>query len=154
MKHPEFQSESWELTGPSYVQSYVVSAFLLVGILSIASWRVPLTPMTFIFMSAWFGGFVYWLIVNRHAERTFASDRITVADGRVAHTFRYTITEAKHTDIAVAEIKQMKVHAGEPIAIELIGETDSDFFLLPNPDAVARLEATLLKQNPNITVTK
>jgi hypothetical protein len=151
---PEFQSESWEQTGPSYFQSYSVSAFLLVGILSIASWRMPLTPMTFIFMSVWFGGLVYWLVQNRHAERTFASDRITVANGRVSHTFRYTITEAEHTDMAVSDIKTMKVHSGEPICIELIGSHDFDFFMLPNMEAVTRLEKALLKQNPNIEVAK
>ncbi len=151
---PEFQSESWERTGPSYIQAYIVSAFLLVGILSIASWRVPLTPLTLIFMSVWFGGFVYWLVQNRHAERTFASDRITVADGRVAHTFRYTITEAEHTDMAVSDIKKIKVHSGEPIAVELIGSHDSDFFMLPNMETVLRLERALLKLNPHIEVTK
>ena len=151
---PDFQSESWEQTGPSYIQAYVVSAFILVGILSIAFHRVPVTPLTLIFMSVWFGGFVYWLMQNRHAERTFASDRITVANGRVSHTFRYTITEAEYSSVAVAEIKQMKVHSGDPIAVELIGDSDSDFFMLPNPDVVARLERILLAQNPNIEITK
>jgi hypothetical protein len=110
--------------------------------------------MTLIFMSVWFAGFVYWLIQNRHAERTFASDRITVVDGRVSHTFRYTITEAEHTHMPIADIKQMKVHSGEPIAIELVGEHDVDFFMLPNMTAVARLEEVLLKHNPNIKIAK
>lgn len=151
---PDFQSESWEQTGPSYVPSYIVSAFLLIGLLNIAWWQVPLTPLTLIFFTAWFVGLIYWLIQNRHAERTFASDRITVAGGRVAHTFRYAITEVAHSEVNMAEVKQMKVHAGDPIAIELIGENDGDFFMLPNLEAVARLEATLLKQNPNITVSR
>ncbi|MEQ8635642.1 hypothetical protein [Gimesia maris] len=151
---PAFQSESWEQTGPSYIQSYIVSAFLLVGILSIASARVPLTPMSFIFMSLWFGCFLYWLVQNRHAERTFASDRITVADGHVSHTFRYTITEAEHTDMAVTDIKKIKIHSGTPIAVELIGEHGGDFFLLPNMQAVTRLEEVLLKHNSNIEIVK
>ena len=151
---PDFQSESWEQTGPFYGQSYVVSAFLLIGLLSIAWWQVPLTSLTLVFFGAWFGGLVYWLIQNRRAERTFASDRITIAGGRVAHTFRYAITEVAHSEITVAELKEMKVYAGDPIAIELIGENDDDFFMLPNLEAVARLEATLLKQNPNIAVSR
>ena len=151
---PEFECESWEQTGPSYVQSYVVSAFILVVILSIAFHQVPVTSLSLIFLSVWFGAFFYWQIKNRRAERTFASDRITVANGRVAHTFRYAITEAEHSVMAVKDIQQMKVHAGHPIAIELIGEADSDFFLLPNEDQVSRLERTLLELNPNIQVTK
>ena len=105
-------------------------------------------------MSVWFGGLVYWLIQNRHGEHMFASNRITVADGRVSHTFRYAITEAEHNDMLVADIKQMKIHSGEPIAIELFGERDGDFLILPNMAAVARLEAALLKHNPNIAIAK
>src|SRR4051812_37747262 len=71
---PDFEAESWESTGPSYVQSYVVSAFILIGILTIASNRVPATPLSILFFSVWFGAFFYWLVQNRRAERTFASD--------------------------------------------------------------------------------
>lgn len=149
---PDFQSESWEQTGPSYNQAYVASGFLLICIISTASHRIPLTPMTLISMSLWLGALIYWLVQNHRAERTFASDRITVAKGRVSHTFRYIITEAEHTDMAVADIKHMKIHSGEPIAIELIGEHGYDFFLLPNMKAVTRLEETLIKQNPNILI--
>ena len=39
-----FESESWEQTDPSCVQAYIVSAFLLVGLLSVAWRQVPLTP--------------------------------------------------------------------------------------------------------------
>ncbi|MCH7726396.1 MAG: hypothetical protein IH991_07970 [Planctomycetes bacterium] len=151
---PDFQSESWEQTGPSYIQAYVVSAFILVGVLSIAFHQVPMTPLSLVFMSVWFGMFFFWLIQNRRAERTFASDRITVENGRVAHTFRYTITEAEYSGIAVDEIKQMKVHSGNPIAIELVGESDSDFFMLRNEDQVDRFVHTLLELNPNIQITK
>lgn len=151
---PDFQSESWEQTGPSYIQSYIVSAFLLVGILSIASWRMPLTPMTLIFMSVWFGAFFYWLVQNRHAERTFASDRITITDGRVSHTFRYTITEAEHTDMLIADIKSIKIHSGQPIAIELVGDRDSDFLMLPDMETVTKFKETLLEQNSEIEIAK
>ncbi len=151
---PDFESESWDPTGPSYIQAYVVSVFILIGIVSVALAQVPVTPLTLIFFSVWFGVLLFWLIQNRRAERTFASDRITVANGRVCHTFRYAITEAEHSSVAVADIKQMKVHFGDAIAVELIGERESDFFVLPNPDAVGRLERSLLAQNPNIKVTK
>jgi hypothetical protein len=152
--NPEFESESWEQTGPSYIQAYVTSAFILIGILSIASHQVPVTPLSLFFLSIWFGMFFYWLIQNRRAERTFASDRIIVANGQVEHTFRYAVTEAKHSAMAVSEIKHIKVHDGQPIAIELIGETDTDFFWLPNYDQVKRFEDTLLKLNPRIQVAK
>jgi hypothetical protein len=149
---PDFEAESLESTGPSYVQSYVVSAFILIGILTIASNRVPATPLSILFFSVWFGAFFYWLVQNRRAERTFASDRIVVANGRVAHTFRYTITEVEHISMAVNEIKRMKIHPGEAIAIELVGEKESDFFWLPNDEQVRRLEQTLLKLNPAIQI--
>src|SRR5262245_21998530 len=100
---PDFDSESWEQTGPSYIHSYVVSAFILVGFLAIAHHEVPVTPLSLVVFSVWFGAFFYWLIQNRRAERTFASDRVTVANGRIAHTFRYTITEAEFTEMTVNE---------------------------------------------------
>ena len=151
---PDFQSESWEQSGPSYVQSYVVSAFILIGFLGLASSRVPLTPDVWIFFTAWFGAFFYWLIQNRRAERTFASDRITVANGRVTHTFRYANPEAEHSDIPVDEITEIRVHSGTPIAVELIGSSDSDFFMLPNEDQLERLRTTLQRLNPKIRYIK
>ena len=151
---PDFQSESWEQTGPSYVQAYIVSAFVLVALLTVAAHRVPLTPLFGIFFSIWFGMCVYWIVENRHSERTFASDRITVANGRVTHCFRYAIPEALHSEMDVNDIKEMKVHFGEPVAIELIGSKDSDFFMLPNQDQVELLRLALQRLNPNLRVTK
>ncbi len=105
-------------------------------------------------MSVWFGGLVYWLIQNLRAERTFASDRITVTNGRVTHTFRYTVTEAEHTDMLVADIRKVKIHAGKPISIELIGEHDHDFLILPDLASVDRFTKALLTENPNIEIAK
>lgn len=56
--------------------------------------------------------------------------------------------------MAVTDIKKIKIHSGTPIAVELIGEHGGDFFLLPNMQAVTRLEEVLLKHNSNIEIVK
>lgn len=147
----DFESESWEQTDPTYVQAYVVSFFLLIGFLGVASAQVPLTPLSGLFIAAWSGTLLYWLAQNRGAERRFASDRIRIVDGQVTHTFRYTVTEAAHTEIDVADVAEVRVHSGTPIGIELIGPKDSDFFFLPDPGQVARFRSTLERLNPDIT---
>ena len=146
----DFESESWEQTDPSYVQAYIVSAFLLVGLLGIAGHQVPLTPMTGLFFAVWFGTLLYWLVQNSRAERRFASDRISISDGQVRHTFRYTVTEAPHTEIDDASLTEVRVHSGTPIGIELIGSAGSDFVFLPTSAAVDRFRAALVRLNPAI----
>jgi hypothetical protein len=155
--NPDFQNETWKQTGPSYIQSYVVSAFILVGLLCVAHYRTPLTPLTGLVFAVWFGFLFYMLIQNWRAERTFASNRITVADGRLTHSFRYAVTEAEFSTMDVNDIVEMKVHSGEPgemIAVELIGAADSDFFLLPDEVQVNRLQSTLQRLNPAIRITR
>ena len=132
------------------MQAYIVSEFLLVGLLSVAWRQVPLTPLTALFFTVWCGTLFYWLVQNSRAERRFASDRISIFDGQVTHSFHYTVTEAAHTRIDVASLTEVRVHSGTPIGIELIGAAESDFLFLPSSGAVERFRAALERLNPAI----
>jgi hypothetical protein len=149
---PDFQSESWEQTGPSYVQTYIVSAFVLMGLLGIAWNGVPFSLTAMLFFSLWFGTAFFWIWQNRRAERTFASDRITVHNGKLTHSFRYTFTEAVHVELDVNRIETIQIHTGELIGVEVVGKSESDFVFLPDPARADRFVQTLRRLNPGIRV--
>ena len=75
---------------------------------------------------------------------------MTIADGRVTHSFRYAVAEAVHSQIDVADLTEVRIHTGMPIGVELIGSNGSDCLLLPNPEQADQFRWTLLRLNPGI----
>lgn len=148
----DFESESWERDGPSYVPTYVLSAFVLLGLLGIAANGLPVSTLSVLFFAIWFGLALLWIWQNHRAERTFSSDRIVVREGKVTHSFRYTITEAVHQEVDVEDIQEIAIHSGDPIGIELIGQHDSDFFFFPSRDKAEQFTQTLSELNPKLRV--
>lgn len=151
---PQFQTDDWEQDGPSYAQSYICSFFIVAGLIVIVSGGVPFNPLAVFFFAIWFGAFIYWFTQNRHGERTFASNRITIVNGRLTHTFRYAVTEADHLSIDLSEIIEMRVHSGESIAIEMKSESNEIFFVLSSLEQLARFEAAVKQSNPNIDIVR
>jgi hypothetical protein len=150
----EFEFEAFEQNGPSYFPSYVMSGFVLVGVLSIASNQEPLSLTSGIFFGLWFGVFFVWMIRNSRDQRWFASDRLLIADGYFSHTFRYAVTEAEHARIEITDIHTIKVTDGVPISIELLGHKESDFCILPSEAKIDELVSALTRRNPNIKIVR
>ena len=148
----EFEYEVFEQEGPSYVPSYIMSGFVLVGLLSIAS--APLTLASGLFFTAWFGVFFIWMVRNSRDQRWFASDRLVVANGQFSHTFRYAVTEAEHAIVDISDIHTINVTEGDRVTIELIGFKESDFCVLPSTAKVDELLAAITKHNPHIAINK
>jgi hypothetical protein len=147
--------EVFEEDRPSYVPSYVMSAFVLAGLLGVVGHDQPVWPLKLghVFMAAWFGVFFWWMLQNARSQRVFLSNRLTVADGVFRHTFRYAVAEATHVEIPVAEIESVRVSADEPPRIEVNGKSDGDFYFLPRGADVDELVAALTAANPAIRVT-
>lgn len=146
--------EVFEEDPPSYVPSYIMSAFVLVALLGLAAHDRPLWPPTIAhaFMALWFGILFRWMLQNARERRLFLSNRLTVTDEFYRHTFRYAVAEATPVEIPVAEIETVRVSADEPRWIEVNGKSDGDMYFLPRGADVDELVAALTAANPAIRV--
>ena len=74
--------EVFEEDPPSYVPSYVMSAFALVAVLGLAAHGVPAWPPTagHVFLVVWFGILFRWMLLSAREGRQFLSNRLTVTD--------------------------------------------------------------------------
>jgi hypothetical protein len=139
---------------PTYVPSYIMSAFVLMGVASLAYYRVPLWPLTLVhaFMAVWFGVLFYWILLETRQRRMFSSFRLRITDKTYAHTFRYAVAEATHFEMPLAEIVQVKVSTSEPHYIEVKAKSEDDLYFLPPHADIEGLLAALRKGNPGIRV--
>jgi hypothetical protein len=146
--------EVFEEDKPSYVPSYIMSAFVLMGIVALAYYRVPLWPLSLahVFLAVWFGVLFVWMLRNARETRQFLSQRLTVTADTYRHSFRYAIAEATHVEMPIAEIESVRVSADEPLYIEVIGKSDSDVYFLPRTADVEPLIAALRAGNAAIRV--
>ncbi|MCG6158376.1 hypothetical protein [Rubinisphaera margarita] len=148
---PDFECEVWDQDGPDHFSSYVHGAFMVIAVACVAANQVS-DVGSLLVLSIWFGLCYHGWIRGLRAEREFSSDRIVVEGGCLKHNFRYTVSQSEFSKIPIESVQLMKVHFGEPISVELIGEFESELFWLPNEDQVRRLERTLLELNPKIVV--
>jgi hypothetical protein len=146
--------ETFDEDAPSYLPSYILSAFALVALVSIAYHRIPLWPLSLAhpFIALWFGVLFYWMLQNARSQRQFSSDRLTVTGDAFRHTFRYAVAEATHVEMPLAEIEEVRISAEEPRYIEVVGKSESDMYFLPRGADVDRLVAALKAGNPAIRV--
>jgi hypothetical protein len=147
--------EVFEEDPPSYLPSYIMSAFALLALLGMARHGIPLWPLSAVHvaMVVWFGILFRWMLQNARSQRLFSSNRLTVADGVYRHTFRYAVAEVTHVEIPVAEIETVRVSGDEPRRIEVNGKSDGDLYFLPRGANVDELVAALTAANPAIRVT-
>jgi len=146
--------ETFDDERPTYVPSYIMSTFVLLGVASLAYYRVPLWPPTLahVFLAIWFGVLFYWILLETRQRRMFMSFRLRITDQTYAHTFRYAVTEATHVEMPLAEIVQVKVSSQEPRSIEVKSKSDDDLYFLPPSADIDRLLAAFKKGNPAIRV--
>ena len=139
---------------PTYIPAYIMSGFVLLGVVGLAFHRVPIWPPTLghLFLAAWFGVLFYWILADRRQQRMFSSFRLRVTDTTYFHTFRYAVAEATHVELPLAEIRQVKISPTEPRYIEVQGKSDDDLYFLPPSADIDRLLAALKKGNPAIRV--
>lgn len=139
---------------PTYVPCYIMSTFVLIGVVSLAYYRVPLWPLTLAhpFFAVWFGVLFYWILLETRQRRMFLSNRLRITNESYAHTFRYAVSEAPHVELPLAEIEEIKISPGEPRYLEVKGKSDDDVYFLPPSADVERLLAAFKKGNPAIRV--
>ena len=106
-----FEYEAFSENKPSYVPTYVLSAFVLVALVSLAQWRVPLWPLQLahLVLAIWFGVAFKWTLDNARQQKIYMSDRVTVTNTHFRHTFRYAVSEDTFVEIPLSEIEQVKV---------------------------------------------
>ena len=148
--------EAFDEDPPSYVPSYIMSAFVLVAVVGLAVHGVPAWPPTagHVFLVIWFGILFRWMLLNARAQRLFLSDRLSVTNEAYRHTFRYAVSEATHVEIPVADIEEVRLSTAEPRRIEVIGKGDGDLYFLPRAANIDDLVAALTAANPAIRVTR
>ena len=139
---------------PTYIPSYIMNGFVLMGVASLAYYRVPLWPLTLghVFLACWFGVLFYWILLETRQRRMFMSFRLRVTDTTYAHTFRYAVTEATHFEVPLAEIVQVKISSEVPRTIEVKTKAEDDLYFLPPSADIEGLLAALKKGNPEIRV--
>lgn len=149
---PEY--EVFEQDKPSFLPSYIMSAFVLLGIVSVWKAGLPLWPLGLghLFFAIWFGVFFVWMLRNARSGRQFSSNRLVVTDTHFKHTFRYAIAEADFVEIPISEIKEVKILREATITIEVNAEHDFDLYVLPKGADPDRIVSALLKINPGIRV--
>jgi hypothetical protein len=146
--------EVFEEERPSYVPSYIMSAFLLIAVIAIVD-RAPLWPLSLahVFLAVWFGVLFYWIVGNARQQKQFISQRLSVSADTYRHSFRYAVAEATHVEMPLAEITDVRVSADEPRLIEVTGKSDSDVYFLPPSADVQQLVAAIKAGNPAVRVT-
>jgi hypothetical protein len=146
--------EVFEEDRPCYIQSYIMSGFLLVGVVAVAD-RVPVWPLsvTHVFLAIWFGVLFYWIVLNARQQKLFISHRLAVTADTYRHSFRYAVTEATHVEIPLSQITEVRVCAEQPRMIEVTGVSDSDVYFLPPSADLEQLVAAIKAGNPAVRVT-
>ncbi len=141
---------------PTYVPSYIMSGFVLLGVASLAQFRVPLWPLTLahLFLAIWFGIVFYWILLETRQRRMFLSHRLRITDDAYSHTFRYAVAEAVHVEMRLAEVEEVKISATEPRYLEVTGKSDDDLYFLPPSADIDRVLAAFRKGNSAIRVVK
>jgi hypothetical protein len=141
---------------PTYVSAYIMSTFVLLGIVALAYYRVPLWPLTLAhpFFAVWFGVLFYWILLESRQRRMFSSFRLRITDATYAHTFRYAVAEAMHVELPLAEIQQVKISPTEPRYLEVKSNSEDDLYFLPPSADIDRLLAAFKKGNPAIRVVR
>jgi len=154
MISPTVVYEVFEEDKPSYVPSYIMNGFVVVALVSIAYHRVPLWPLSLAhpFFAVWFGILFVWMLQNARERKLFLSHRLTVTKETFTHSFRYVVAEAKHVEIPLAEIEEVRISADEPRYITVIGKSDSDIYFLPRSAQIEPLIKALQAGNPAIKV--
>src|SRR5262245_20400767 len=122
--------EAFDEDRPSYLPSYLMSAFAFGAVLGLAIHGVPAWPPTLghVFVVVWFGVLFRWMLLNARSQKMYLSDRLTVTSDVFRHSFRYAVTEATHVEIPVAEIEEVRLSAQEPRRIEVVGKSEGDLY--------------------------
>lgn len=147
--------EFFEEEKPTYLPAYIMSAFLLIGLLSMFRFPAPLWPPTVAHavIAVWFGVFFRWMLVYGRQVRNYSSNRLTVTQQTYSHTFRYAVHEADFATLPVAEIVSIRINRhGDTSWIEVKATNGDDVFFLPDVASAKRVAAALTKANPNIRV--
>ena len=146
--------EVWEEDKPSFLPSYIMSGFVLMGLIMLLRSEIPIWPprLAHLFLAVWFGCFFIWMLQNSRNRTSFSSFRLTITDEVYKHTFRYAIAEKPHVEIPIKEIQRIKVIRGTPDAIEVNAENDADIYFLPRNTDLDALVAALKRINPLIEV--
>jgi hypothetical protein len=148
--------EVFEEDRPSYLPSYFMSAFLLVGVGSLGYYHLPFWPLSFahVFLAVWFGVLFRWVLQNSRQQTMFSSNRLRVTNGIYEHSFRYAVTEASFVQMPIAEIEQIKISNSEPRYIVVTGKSNSDMYFLPPSADATLLVSALTAANPAIRTAK
>jgi hypothetical protein len=146
--------EVFEEDEPTFVPSYIMSAFVLVGLTMLLRSDLPLWPpqAAHAFFLFWFGCLFVWMIRNSGGRTTFSSFRLTVTNEAYRHTFRYAIAEKPHVEIPIQEIEVVKITRGDRPTIEVNGADDADIYFLPRNADIDGLIKALKSVNPSIRV--
>ncbi len=146
--------EVFEEDKPSFLPSYIMSAFVLAGLAMLQRSDLPLWPpqAAHAFFAVWFGCFFVWMLRNSRERTTFSSFRLTVTDEMYRHTFRYAVAEKPHVEIPIKEIEEVKITRGERATIEVSGADDADIYFLPRNSDIDPLIKALRTVNPSIRV--
>lgn len=155
MPEPLVSYEVFEEDKPSYFPSYVLSGFVLLGILGLGIHDVPFWPLSLahVFLGLWFGIAFYWMIRNARQQKLFTSNRLSVTADTFKQSFRYAVAESTFVEIPVSEIEEVTVSAEQPRYVEVRGKSESDMYFLPRGADVEQLVAVLKTANPAIRVT-
>lgn len=147
--------EVFEEDPPSHISSYIMSGFVLAGLMGLAI-HVPFWPlsMAHVVVAIWFGILFVWILRDARQQKRFSSHRLTATSSTFKHSFRYAVAEATHVEIAVSDIVEIRVSQMEPRWIEVNGKTDSDIYFLPAEADLEQLIAVLKAGNPAIRVAE
>lgn len=148
--------EVFEEDKPSYLPVYLMSVFVLLGLVTLGQRPLPLWPVSIahFFWAIWFGIFFYWTLGYSRQQKTFMSHRLRVANGVFRHTFRYAVAEAEHVEIPLAEIVEVKVSSQEPRSILLTGKSDFDIYFLPASADLEQILAAIKSGNPDVRIQR
>jgi hypothetical protein len=146
--------EVFEEDRPSYLPSYIMSGFVLVGVVSLAN-HVPAwpPPLATVFLCVWFGVLFRWMLLNARAQRQFSSHRLTVTPTTYRHSYRYAVAEATEVEMPLASIREVRVSAAEPRLLEVFSESDQDAYFLPAGADLRPLVEAIREGNPRVRVT-
>jgi hypothetical protein len=147
--------EFFEAEQPTYAPAYIMSTFLLIGLLSMFKFPHPLWPPTVAHavITVWFGVCFRWMLVYSRQMRLYSSSRLTVTQETYSHTFHYAVHEGDFVTLPVTEIVSIQINRGADTTwIEVKATNGDDVFFLPDVASAKRVAEALTKVNPCIRV--
>lgn len=141
---------------PSYLPAYLAGGMTLLGLYLLLEHPHPLWPVTIshVFFAVWFG-FQFAMIRSvLKQRRDYSSQKLSIEDDRIRHTFRYFIEEKDFAEIPISSIQRVVISGKDPLYLMASSSDDEVFFPFPRHGNIEDFVRNIQDLNPSVQIER